>query len=99
MVRVSIPKKKAKYLLGVVPGDKYVGLDRLSQLVGGTKAAAYASRDVAERLTAGVSVSIPPFCFNLELQLIVDKNLLITRRYFSTQHDWTSLSPFMWRTI
>ncbi|MCA1607193.1 MAG: YbaK/prolyl-tRNA synthetase associated domain-containing protein, partial [Acidobacteria bacterium] len=63
VVRVSMTKKKGKYLLAVISGDKYVDLAKLSQLVGGTKAA-FATREVAERLTASVSGSIPPFSFN-----------------------------------
>lgn len=81
VVRVSMTKKKGKYLLAVIPGGKYVDLDKLSQLVGGTKAA-FATRDVAERLTASVSGSIPPFSFNLKLQLIVDKSLLVHEKIF-----------------
>jgi Ala-tRNA(Pro) deacylase len=50
-------------------------------LVGGTKTA-FAAREVAERLTASVSGSIPPFSFNLELQLIVDKSLLVHEEIF-----------------
>jgi Ala-tRNA(Pro) deacylase len=75
VVRVSITKKKGAYLLAVIPGDKYVDLEKLSRLTHGTKAA-FAARDVAERLTASVSGSIPPFSFNSELTLIVDKSLL-----------------------
>ncbi|MCA1674565.1 MAG: YbaK/prolyl-tRNA synthetase associated domain-containing protein [Actinobacteria bacterium] len=81
VVRVSMTKNKGKYLLAVISGDKYVDLAKLSQLVGGTKAA-FAAREVAERLTASVSGSIPPFSFNLELQLIVDKSLLVHGEIF-----------------
>ncbi len=81
VVRVNMTKKKGKYLLAVIPGDKYVDLAKLSQLVGGAKAA-FAAREVAERLTASVSGSIPPFSFNLELQLIVDKSLLVHEEVF-----------------
>ncbi|MFL6149575.1 MAG: YbaK/EbsC family protein [Pseudonocardiaceae bacterium] len=81
VVRVSITKRKGTYLLAVVPGDKYVDLTKLSQLVDGTKAA-FAARDVAERLTASPSGSIPPFSFNVELQLVVDKSLLFHEEIF-----------------
>jgi Ala-tRNA(Pro) deacylase len=81
VVRVSITKKRGKYLLAVIPGDRYVDLTRLSELVGGTKAA-FAARDVAERLTVSESGSIPPFSFNLEMQLIVDKSLLVHEEVF-----------------
>jgi Ala-tRNA(Pro) deacylase len=80
-VRVRITKKKGKYLLAVIQGNQYVDLAKLSQLVGGTKAA-FAARDVAERLTGSVSGSIAPFSFNLELQLIVDKSLLAHEEIF-----------------
>jgi Ala-tRNA(Pro) deacylase len=81
VVRVSISKKRGEYLLAVIPGDKHVDLTKLSQLVGGTKAA-FAARDVAERLTASACGSIPPFSFNLELKLIVDKGLLAHEEIF-----------------
>jgi len=81
VVRVSITKKKGKYLLVMIPGNKYVDVTKLSQLVGGTKDS-FVARDVAERLTASVSGSIPPFSFNLELQLIVDKSLLVHEEIF-----------------
>lgn len=76
VVRVSITKKKGRYLLAAVPGDKYVDLTKLSQLAGGTKAA-FAARDIAERLTASVSGAIAPISFSHELQLIVEKSLLV----------------------
>lgn len=81
VVRVSITKRKREYLLAVIPGDTHVDLVKLSKLVGGTKAA-FAARDVAERLTASVCGSIPPFSFNLELKLIVDKRLLVYEEIF-----------------
>jgi N-dimethylarginine dimethylaminohydrolase/prolyl-tRNA editing enzyme YbaK/EbsC (Cys-tRNA(Pro) deacylase) len=81
VVRVSITKKRGEYLLAVIPGDKHVDLIKLSRLAGGTKAA-FAARDVAERLTASVSGSIPPFSFNLDLKLIVDKGLLVHEEIF-----------------
>ena len=81
VVRITLTKKKGKYLLAVIPGDKYVDLIRLTQLAGGTKAA-FAARDVAERLTASVSGSIAPFSFNRKLRLIVDKGLLVHEEIF-----------------
>jgi Ala-tRNA(Pro) deacylase len=54
VVRVSITKRERKYILAVIPGDKYVDLVTLSRLAGGTKAT-FAARDVAERLTASAS--------------------------------------------
>ena len=74
-----------------MPGDKHVDLTKLSKLVGGTKAA-FAARDVAERLTASACGSIPLFFFNLELKLIVERVCWFMRKYYSTQHDWTDLS-------
>ena len=81
VVRVTITKKRRKYLLAVIPGDKYVDLTKLSQLAGGTRAA-FAARDVAERLTASVSGSIAPFFFDRELRLIVDEGLLVHEEIF-----------------
>lgn len=56
-------------------------LARLSQLAGGTKAA-FAAREVAERLTASVCGSIAPFSFNRDLRLIADKSLLVHDEIF-----------------
>jgi Ala-tRNA(Pro) deacylase len=81
IVRVSITKKKGKYLLAVIPGDRCIDLVKLAQLVGGTKAF-FAALNVAERLTGSVSGSIPPFAFNHELELIVDNGLLANEEIF-----------------
>lgn len=81
VMRVSVTKKKGKYLLGVIPGDKYIDFIKLTKLVGGTKAV-FAARHVAERLTGSVSGSIPPFSFNLELALVVDEGLLVHDEIF-----------------
>jgi Ala-tRNA(Pro) deacylase len=75
VVRIGVGKKQRRYLLAVVPGDKRVDLDELRRLYGGTNAA-FAAREVAERLTGCVSGSIVPFSFNTELQLVVDRRLL-----------------------
>jgi Ala-tRNA(Pro) deacylase len=70
-----VTRKAGKYLLAVVPGDKHVDLLRLSRLAGGRKAA-FAVRDVAERLAGTVSGSIPPIPLHPGLELIVDTSLL-----------------------
>jgi Ala-tRNA(Pro) deacylase len=83
VVRVGLAKKKSRrrYLLAVVPGDKRVDLEKLRSLFGGTDAA-FAPRDVAERLGGSVSGSILPFSFNSELHLIVDRSLLTHEELF-----------------
>jgi Ala-tRNA(Pro) deacylase len=90
VVRVSITKKRGKYLLAVIPGDRCIDLVKLSQLVGGTKAF-FATRTVAERLTGSVSGSIPPFSFNQELELVVDNGLLANEEIFfnAARLDWS----------
>lgn len=75
-------KKEVEYLLAVIPGDKHVDLTKLSNLVGGTKAA-FAARDVAERLTASVCGSDSTVWFNLELKLIVERACWFMRKYSS----------------
>jgi Ala-tRNA(Pro) deacylase len=81
VVRVSATKKKGRYLLAVVPGNKRIDLERLSELVQG-RGAAFAAHHVAERLTGCVSGSIPPFSFTTELRVVVDKGLLVHDELF-----------------
>ncbi|WP_084556798.1 YbaK/EbsC family protein [Hamadaea tsunoensis] len=81
VIRVSLTKKGRRYVLAVVPGDRKVDLDEVSRVVGGTKAA-FASREVAERMSGSVSGSIPPLSFHPELDLIVDESLLKLDEFF-----------------
>ncbi|MBQ0988755.1 YbaK/prolyl-tRNA synthetase associated domain-containing protein [Micromonospora sp. H61] len=76
VIRVGLTKRSRRYVLAVVPGDRRVDLDAVRCLAGGTKAL-FAQRDVAERLAGSVSGSIIPFAFDPELDLIVDRNLVL----------------------
>ena len=74
-VMVKIGKRVTRHVLAVVPGDRRVDLAGLRRLLGGTYAA-FASRDVAERLAGSVSGTILPFAWHPELELVVDPALI-----------------------
>jgi Ala-tRNA(Pro) deacylase len=76
VVRVKLSKRKRRYVLAVIPGDRFVDLARLSHLFGGM-GAAFATKDVAEELAGSVSGSILPFSFDPELEVVVDRGLLV----------------------
>lgn len=73
-VMVKIGKKVTRHVLAVVPGDRRVDLAGLRRLLGGTYAA-FASRDVAERLAGSVSGTILPFAWHPELEPVADPAL------------------------
>ncbi|WP_031476073.1 YbaK/EbsC family protein [Streptomyces bicolor] len=75
VIRVGLGKKHRRYVLTVVPGDRRADLERVRGLYDGTDAA-FAARDVAERLAGSVSGSIMPFSFDPGLDLLVDPDLL-----------------------
>lgn len=75
VVMVKLGKKTTRYVLAVVPGDTRVDLDAIKRLLGGTYAA-FASREIAERVAGSVSGTILPFAFDPELELVVDPQLL-----------------------
>jgi len=75
VIRVALDRKARRYVLAVVAGDRYIDLDRVRRLLGGTKAL-FAQRSVAERLAGSESGTIVPFTFDPELDLIVDHGLL-----------------------
>jgi Ala-tRNA(Pro) deacylase len=81
VVRVSIGKKARRYLLAVIPGDRKVDLSSLCHVAGGTHAA-FARRDIAERLTGSMSGTIMPFSFHADLELIADTAMLDTEELF-----------------
>lgn len=74
IVMVKLGKKTTRHVLAVVPGDRRVDLAGLKRLLGGSYAA-FASREVAERLAGSVSGTILPFAWHPELELVVDPAL------------------------
>ena len=75
IVMVKVGKKVTKYVLAVVPGDRRVDLNKVKALLNGTYVA-FASADIAERLSECVSGTILPFSFSADLELVVDPLLL-----------------------
>lgn len=75
VVRVKITKKRSRYVLAVIPGDRRVDLERVRELTGG-RDAHFADRQTAERLADTVSGTIMPFAFNDAMELLVDPTLL-----------------------
>ncbi|MET9605026.1 YbaK/EbsC family protein [Streptomyces sp. NPDC006512] len=77
VLRVAYGKRRRRYVLAVVPGDRRVDLAAVADLMGGTEAS-FAVREVAERLTGCVSGSIAPFALGAaaaELEVLVDEEL------------------------
>jgi Ala-tRNA(Pro) deacylase len=72
---VKMGKKITRYFLSVIPGDTMVDFQAAKTLLGSTYVA-FASSDIAERLSGSVAGTILPFSFNEELELIVDPSLL-----------------------
>ena len=72
---VKLGKKRTRFVLAVVPGDKRVDVNRIRTLRRATYVG-FASTDVAERLAACVAGTVLPFALNEELELIVDPELL-----------------------
>ncbi|MGC9376718.1 YbaK/EbsC family protein [Streptomyces sp. MH13] len=81
VVRVATGRRSRRYVLAVVPGDRRVDLDGLCGMYGGSEAA-FAARDVAERLAGSVSGSVVPFARHPELDLVVDPELLVHDEIF-----------------
>jgi Ala-tRNA(Pro) deacylase len=81
VVMVKLGKKTTRYVLAVVAGDARVDLAAVKALLGGTYAA-FASRDIAERLAGSGSGTILPFAFDDDLTLVVDPGLLANGEIF-----------------
>jgi Ala-tRNA(Pro) deacylase len=81
VLMVKIGKKVTRYVLGVIPGDKRIDLNAVKALLQGTYIA-FASPDIAERLSGSAAGTILPFSFNPELELIVDPALLVNEEIF-----------------
>ncbi|MFE9701945.1 YbaK/EbsC family protein [Streptomyces sp. NPDC005930] len=81
VVRVATGRRSRQYVLAVVPGDRRVDLDGVRGTYGGAEAA-FAARDVAERLAGSVSGSVMPFARHPELELVVDPDLLVHDEIF-----------------
>lgn len=75
VVRVGTGRRRRRYVLVVVPGDRRVDMASVQELFEGTEAA-FASREIAESLSGCVSGSIVPFSFHPDLELVVDVGLL-----------------------
>ncbi|MEV7131053.1 YbaK/EbsC family protein [Streptomyces sp. NPDC093260] len=81
VVRVATGRRSRRYVLAVVPGDRRVDLEGLCGMYGGSEAA-FAARDVAERLAGSVSGSVMPFARHPDLELVVDPDLLVHDEIF-----------------
>jgi Ala-tRNA(Pro) deacylase len=81
VVRVGVTKKKGRYVLAVVPGDRRVNTEAVRSHYDGVKAM-FAPREVAEQLAGAVSGAIPPFSFDPSLALLVDPTLLTQPELF-----------------
>jgi Ala-tRNA(Pro) deacylase len=71
---VKLDKKRRRYVLAVVPGDRRVDLDALKRLYGG-RYAGMADTETAERLSGCETGTILPFSVTDELDVVVDPAL------------------------
>ena len=74
VLMVKIGKKVTKYVLAVIPGDTRVNLPAVKDMLGGTYVA-FASKDIAERLSGSETGTILPFSFHPELEVVADPAL------------------------
>lgn len=74
VVRVSLTRRCARYVLAVVPGTRRVDLDAVSRAFGG-RGAAFATQARAEHLAGSVAGTIMPFAFDPGLALVADPAL------------------------
>jgi Ala-tRNA(Pro) deacylase len=74
VIRVALSRKRRRYVIAVVPGDRRVDLAALSALYAGEEAS-FAVRGVAEQLTGCVSGSIMPLSFDPDLEVVADPDL------------------------
>ncbi|MBS9584331.1 YbaK/EbsC family protein [Morganella morganii] len=70
-----------RYVLAIVPGDCKVNFKNAAKLAGGKKAS-FAAPETAQTLTGCPMGAVPPFSFNDELTLYVDKRLTGAGRVF-----------------
>jgi Ala-tRNA(Pro) deacylase len=72
LLRARYPAKTVrKYLLAVIPGDRMLDLSSVAEMVGAKKIG-FAGADELYDLTGCVSGSVPPFCFNSQVELLAD---------------------------
>jgi Ala-tRNA(Pro) deacylase len=81
VVRVALSRKRRRYVIAVVPGDRRLDLAALNSLYGGAEAS-FATREVAEHLTGCVSGSIMPLSFDPEVEVVADPALLAHEEIF-----------------
>jgi Ala-tRNA(Pro) deacylase len=74
VIRVALSRKRRRYVIAVVPGDRRVDLAALNALYAGEEAS-FAVRGVAEQLTGCVSGSIMPLSFDPDLEVVADPSL------------------------
>ncbi|MBI2665154.1 threonine--tRNA ligase [Candidatus Woesearchaeota archaeon] len=75
IVEVNLRENKKKYVLGVVPGDARIKLDKIKELYQGDKVT-FAAKSIAEELAGSVSGTVLPLSFNPKMELLVDPLLL-----------------------
>ena len=74
VIMAKISKKEKEYYLTILPGDKMIDLDALTNYLN-VKKAIFAPLDTARELTQCEIGAIPPFTFNENLHLLVDSQL------------------------
>ena len=75
VVMVKIGKKRKRYALVVVPGNCKLNFDGIAKALGGERVF-FAAKEKAEQLTGCEIGAVPPFSFDPDLLLVVDKRLV-----------------------
>jgi Ala-tRNA(Pro) deacylase len=68
-------KRSSEYILAVVRGDSRLNFDAIRYMANASYVG-LASKEKAEELTGCVMGAVPPFTFDPELKLVVDRRLL-----------------------
>ena len=74
VLQVISAAKQLSYVLAIVPGDSKVNFKAVAKRIGGKKSS-FAPPEVAQSLTQCVMGAVPPFCFDSQLILLVDKRI------------------------
>lgn len=74
VVYAPITKKLKRYYLAVLPSDLKIDFAKFANAVGQQKIS-FAHPDAAKKMTGCDMNTVPPFSFNSDLQLVVDRKL------------------------
>lgn len=74
VLQVLAGAEPPRYVLAIVPGDSRVNFKAVAKMAGGKKSS-FAPPEVAQALTECVMGAVPPFSFDSQLALLVDRRM------------------------